>query len=275
MMHSPLISIITPTFNAGASIGSTVTSVREQVYGNVEHIIADGASTDNTHEILGNFKGETNHLRWFTEKDHGIYDAMNKAILLSNGEYLLFLGSGDRFFNDGVLDEIVRSGILRKKMIVYGNVKIVGDTGWARDGDIYNGPFSKKKLMRKNICHQAILYPRWMFERYGNYDVRYRINADWDLNLRFRSKHCFLYADKIITVFYGGGSSTGSTDEQFKQEYGEKLREYYGLAEREIKWLLRHSPWGDLICDSHSSGGVEKPTFLMRVWNQVQERRYQ
>lgn len=249
MNHLPKITVITPTLNAAAHIESNVQNVAEQSYQNIEHIIVDGISSDDTIQIVNTKLALFHHLRIIQEGDAGLYDAMNKGIRASKGDYLFFLGSDDRFHDKEVLKDLVINGLLKDNKVVYGNVKIVGDTGWAKDGDIYAGLFSRKKLMKHNICHQSIFYPREVFLKLGLYDTNYKINADWDLNWRCWAKDEFAYANRIISVFHAGGHSTGATDEAFKLDYLKKLKQYFNLTPEELHELGRTSPWGNLVMD--------------------------
>ncbi len=106
-MHSQLskISVITVCRNAAGTIGANIFSVYSQKYDNVEHIIIDGASTDGTVELLRGIQ-EQGNVRFISEADNGIYDAMNKGIKLADGEWVFFLGSDDIFFDDEVLTRI-------------------------------------------------------------------------------------------------------------------------------------------------------------------------
>jgi len=246
MVSSLTFSIITPTLNAAATIGEVLHSVSVQSYKRIEHIIVDGGSADSTSEIVSKYSSRLRHIRFLQEKDKGLYDALNKGIVASSGDYLLFLGSDDVFHDQEVLSDLVVRRVFDTNKVVYGNVLVVGNTGWAKDGDIYDGPFSKEKLMRKNICHQAIFYPRKVFSRLGFYNIRYVINADWDMNLRCWAEEGFSYVDRIIAVFNAEGCSTKAVDEAFKNDYLKQLKLYFNLTPEELIRLGKESAWGDL-----------------------------
>ncbi len=249
MVSSLTFSIITPTLNAAATIEKVLQSVSEQSYKRIEHIIVDGGSTDSTSEIVSRYSSRLRHIRFLQEKDRGIYDAMNRGILASSGDYLLFLGSDDVFHDQEVLTDLVVMHVFDTNKVVYGNVLVVGDTGWAKDGNLYDGPFSKEKLLRKNICHQAIFYPREIFSRLGFFNIRYVINADWDMNLRCWADEGFSYVDRIITTFNAGGRSTSVDDEAFKNDYLMQLKLYFNFTPEELIRLGKKSPWGNLNCN--------------------------
>lgn len=206
MNTEPFISIITPTLNSANSILFCLTSVEQQSYQNYEHIIIDGLSSDATIDIIHEYQTKHSNVFLVSEKDSGIYEAMNKGISLAKGNWLFFLGSDDRFFDDNVLLNIFNRCILRDKFIIYGNALINGDAGWARDGEIYDGEFNLQRLIKKNICHQTIFYNKSVFKS-NRYNVKYNVCADWDMNLRLWAKYQFYYINQIITVFNGGNSS--------------------------------------------------------------------
>ena len=136
--------------------------------------------------------------------DKGIYDAMNKGIEKARGRYVFFLGAGDILL-PGALQQISRHLPDRDDALVYGNVSM------GMNGSIYDGKFTKLKLCIRNICHQAIFYGRDVFKLVGNYNLKYRILADWAFNLK-----CFIdsristrFAPVNVANFEGSGVSGG------------------------------------------------------------------
>jgi glycosyltransferase involved in cell wall biosynthesis len=176
----------------------------------------DGLSNDKTLQIAEKY-GDS-RIRIYSEKDEGIYDAMNKGIRLAQGEWLYFLGSDDALFDNQVLGVIRQHIRNSRRKIVYGNVAIVGDSGWSEGGKVYDGRFDLKKLLQKNICHQAIFYHRSVFEKSGNYTIRYKLHADYDFNLNCFATYKFLYVDLLVAKFQGGGTSFSLTQED--EKYG-------------------------------------------------------
>jgi len=123
MNNFPFLSIITPTYNSADVLEACILSVAQQTYTNKEHLIIDNLSTDETLEIISKYSTVYPHLKVISEKDSGIYDAMNKAIERSSGEWLYFLGSDDTFFDNDVLSDIFGSDISAHNDIMYGNVQ--------------------------------------------------------------------------------------------------------------------------------------------------------
>ncbi len=222
----PKFSIITVTYNAEAFIEGTVQSVISQKFNSFEYIIIDGDSTDNTKVILGNYNKQIDH--FISEKDQGLYHAMNKGIRIANGEFLLFLNAGDRFLNDTVLNEI-DSAISPKTRIVsadFMNVKNYGD---------YNGRYIKTKActldnLRKDFaaCHQAIFIHRSVVVEY---DLNYKILADykWVVQASLKCKlESIVHLNKAIVYYLDGGLSARYA----KQNFLERIRLHQELFGR-------------------------------------------
>jgi len=186
----------------------------------------DGDSTDNTIEIISRFQDD--RLKLIVGKDNGVYDAMNKGISIINGDWLYFLGSDDRLKDEFVLEDINKYILKFKPKFLYGNVNVIGDTDWAKDGDIYDGEFSKMKIFQKNICHQAIFYHKQLFHRLGKFNINYKICADWDMNLRCFANFKPYYINRIVANFYGGNtSSSNNKDHVFGADIWKNILKYF------------------------------------------------
>jgi glycosyltransferase involved in cell wall biosynthesis len=218
VMNPPLISVITPTFNSGKKIATTIASVLSQRKGLYEYLVVDGASTDDT---VAHLRAQGPALHYVSEPDEGIYDAMNKGIRLSCGKFLYFLGAGDRLL-PGVL-ELVAAEIRKlddhrqtsRPTFLYGNVYS------SHDGTAYDGRFDRFKLFRRNICHQAIFYQRSVFERLGFYNTKYRSLSDWEFNIRCFSDRGVRkrYIPLRIADYEGGGESITTPDLAFYADF--------------------------------------------------------
>lgn len=242
-MNTPLISIITPTFNSAATIEKTILSVLNQDYKEIEHVFIDGLSSDSTPSIIQTYKNQYKHFCFVSEKDKGIYDAMNKGLDLCTGDWIYFMGAADEFYHEHVLLELVREGLFREEQIVYGNVIIRGETAWVEDNSVYDGPFTLEKLFRKNICHQSIFYPRSVMKQIGYYSDKYAITADWDYNVRCFAKYKFTFTDKIIAFFKGGGKSSEGGDYSFYEDLPEKVIEYFQIDPHDKSFYEPESPF--------------------------------
>lgn len=200
----PIFTIIIPTFNSANTLGTALASVINQSFKNFEVLIMDGLSTDNTTSIAQSFKDF--RIKIFSEKDKGIYDAMNKGIDKAKGEWLYFLGSDDEFANSLILEKINAYLKEKSKMdFLYGNVF------WGYSNSIYDGKFGLIKLFEpKNICHQAIFIRSATLISLGKFNLKYPVLADHDLNIKvFMSKtYNIKYVDDVIAKYSTEGIST-------------------------------------------------------------------
>jgi glycosyltransferase involved in cell wall biosynthesis len=228
-MSNPFFSIIIPTYNSAGTLAICLNRIACQTFKNFEVIVVDGASSDATLTIANKYRSQLPRLNIVSEVDRGIYDAMNKGAKMANGEWIYFLGSDDMLNNDSVLARTATS-IIKGYDVLYGNVKITGDTAWAKNGDIYDGEFDLPKLLQKNICHQATFYSRRCFEVKGpHFKIEYQLCSDWDFNLRCWAKKPFLYMDLLVADFCGGGATTvSSNDALFFNDFEENLLKYFG-----------------------------------------------
>jgi glycosyltransferase involved in cell wall biosynthesis len=225
---APFFSIVIPTYNSGKTLGRCLDSILGQRFLNFEIIVVDGLSSDQTIEVAK--KDNDPRVRVFTEKDHGVYDAMNKGIDLARGDWLLFLGSDDQLFDNLVLKDAHDRLIKTRAELVYGDIQMFGDATLAGDYGIYDGQFSLGKLFSKNICHQSIFYSKKIFPKVGYYDTTYSVCADWDLNLRCFARGKVQYYNRIIAAFSGGGISSLTENNFTPKERLRKIKEYFGYS---------------------------------------------
>jgi len=210
----PKISIINPNYNHGQSLEEAIRSVLLQGYPNLEYILIDGGSTDNSLEIIKKYEPWIGY--WVSEKDEGIYDAMNKGINIAKGEWLYFLGS----------DDILCSNILGKVFINKKNLSadiVYGDVILKNCKKRYLGKFNFEKLTKNNICHQAIFFRKKVFEKLGLYNNKYKILADWEFNFRWINDRGIKkrYCNEIIAIFNEQGISAKKTDSLFHKNFKE------------------------------------------------------
>ena len=209
-----MISIITATYNAEKTIENTLKSVLNQKFPNIEHIIIDGNSADNTINIVKKYQSKFNgRLKWISEPDKGIYDAMNKGISLASGDWIYFMGGDDVFYNDDILSDIFSYDNYIDFDVIYGSVKFL------TSGRIYDREFDPNKFCNTAICHQAIFYRKNVFEQFGYYNLEYKINADHVFNSFVYSSNItkWKYIDKVIAIFNDTGVSSNKCDKLLKQ----------------------------------------------------------
>jgi len=208
--HPPILSIITVVRNGVASIKTCIDSVAKYVGPDIEYIVIDGGSSDGTIDIIS--KHDNAITFWSSEPDEGIYDAMNKGLRQAHGQWVLFLGCDDEL---AVAPSQLITFLKSAQTIYYGNAY------WRHSGRTHDGPFSAVKLARTNICQQAILYPRSVFSKHP-FNLRYRLQSDWELNMRCFTDHeyRFEYLPLTISVYNDAtGASTLSRDLALEADY--------------------------------------------------------
>jgi glycosyltransferase involved in cell wall biosynthesis len=208
----PLISIITVVFNGEKYLEETIKSVINQTYDNVEYIIIDGGSTDGTLDIIKKYEDKIDY--WVSEKDRGIYDAMNKGIKLASGEWINFMNAGDGFYDNYVLDKLFTQNNLKDIGILYGNHAVKNENNSEIiqvDVKDYNG--------KRNIpfCHQS-LFVRTSLLKSNLFDLQFKIASDYDQFLRLKSKDIqTLHVPLIISIYLDGGISSISREKLIKE----------------------------------------------------------
>ena len=185
----PKFSVITVTYNAGKVLEDTIQSVVFQTYRNVEYIIVDGNSKDNTLEIVDKYRNRISQV--ISEPDKGLYDAMNKGIQLATGDYLCFLNAGDEFHDNETLQKIVHT-LKGKELpdVIYGETSIVDEEGHFLHMRRLSAPQTltwKSFKQGMLVCHQAFFAHRELAMKHP-YDLKYRFSADFDWCIRIMKK---------------------------------------------------------------------------------------
>ena len=205
-----ILSIITITYNNIAGLKRTVESVTRQQFHDWELIVVDGASNDGTLEWLAEFKrnNQAVNFHYVSEPDNGVYEAQNKGIRMTTGDYCFFLNAGDVFCDEHVLTQMFQDKPTAD--IVYGN-EIVVDADGRRVGyckGVENPTFLD--LYQSCMKHQATFIHKSLFDKYGMYDDSLRIVADWEWFLRIIAFHddvTLQYKNIDVTFFEAGGFS--------------------------------------------------------------------
>lgn len=223
-MATPVISIITVCYNAEREIKATLKSVKEQSFKNYEYIIIDGASKDNTLKVISQSGVEPTHL--VSERDKGIYDAMNKGLALAQGEYLMFLNAGDSLYSTNTLQKIADAS-KGSPDVIYGDTAIVdAERNYLRPRKL-RPPKTLTRNSFKNgmlVCHQAFLPKR---ELAMPYDMAYRFSADfdWCVKILSASKKC-TQIDGFIVNYLEEGVTTRNHIKSLKERFRIMCKHY-------------------------------------------------
>ena len=231
-----LFTVITVTYNAQHTLMRTVKSVQEQTYEYIEHIIVDGKSTDRTVELIKQLANEKT--RWISEKDKGIYDAMNKATQMAKGEYICYLNAGDAFYEKETVEKIIHAAQQNNNPdILYGETVVVDNEGEF----LYNRRLkAPKELNWKSfkqgmlVCHQAFIIKRALFEPY---DLTYRFSADVDWCIKLMKKsNSICNTQQTLIKYLNEGVTTNNRKASLKERY-QIMVKYYG----NISTFLHHA----------------------------------
>ncbi|MCO6496346.1 MAG: glycosyltransferase [Chitinophagaceae bacterium] len=244
-----LVTIITINLNNLEGLKQTMESVFKQSFSDYEYIIIDGGSTDGSREYIEQHVEKL--VYWVSEKDSGVYAAMNKGIRQSKGEFLMFLNSGDYFFNQKSMETLIARS--EGYDLVYGNILVKeDDKEWVKN---YPAELSFKYFLADTLPHPATLIRSSLLKKFGLFNEQLKIVSDWEfflysvcsLNAKYK------YVDETISVFpYNGLSSVASNQKLISEERRAVLSlryasflEDYKEAERDSNKLklLENSRW--------------------------------
>jgi glycosyltransferase involved in cell wall biosynthesis len=233
------ITVITINLNNAEGLRRTIDSVSKQRYAKIEYIIIDGGSTDGSLNVIKEYSDKIDY--WISEKDKGIYDAMNKAISISSGYYLNFLNSGDHYSNPLSLEMLINKSA--NEDIIYGNILVVEkDTYWIKK---YPLRLNFKYFKIDTLPHPASLIKKVLFEKYGLYDTNLQVVADWKFFILsiIKNKASYAYLDKEIAHFYFDGiSSNPKYKDLIQHERESTLIKYFPIRIRlmNLKYQIKN-----------------------------------
>lgn len=222
----PSVSIITVVFNAALTLRDSIDSVLSQNGIDLEYIIIDGGSTDGSVEIIKEYSDRLSY--WVSERDSGIYDAMNKGIAQATGGLVGIINSDD-WYAPGVLKTVYDQHLKNPNAVIHGDMMLAAESGTdlrclpAPDHPSVQGEFKKM-----TVNHPATFVPRHLYEKYSAFDLSYRLSADYELIIRLLSKGVpFVPLHEVTSYFRLGGQSGGvkTYKENFaiQRKYGRSL----------------------------------------------------
>lgn len=214
IMNKPKISIITVVWNNATTIKDAIDSVLGQTYENIEYIIIDGASTDGTVEIVKSYGDKISN--FVSEKDNGLYDAMNKGIGLATGDIVGILNSDDFYIDNQVIEKIVNEFEKSKVDSIFADLVFVKPENLDKVVRYYhsNKCMPEKFQYALYPAHPTFFVKRWVYDQFGVFKTDYKIGADFDLMARFLYTHKINYSyikEPIIKMRIGGVSTSFSS----------------------------------------------------------------
>jgi glycosyltransferase involved in cell wall biosynthesis len=230
----PVLSVITIVYNNVEDIGRTMLSVLNQSYPHIEYIIVDGGSTDGTIEVINKYKSRLS--KFISEKDEGIYDAMNKGLALAGGEYVLFMNSGDEIYDADTVKKVF--GTEAGADIYYGETEMYDNQGRSLGKRRHEAPdaFTWRSFRYgMSISHQAIYIRRSITEPF---DLNYHLSSDIDWIIRAAKK-----ADRIVNVrmyvakYLVGGMSKKRHRQSLKERFN-IFSKHYGFIPNVLNHLV-------------------------------------
>jgi len=220
----PKISIITVTYNSALTLLDTLKSVQAQDYQNIEHIIIDGASEDDTVKII---KSSPHISKWISEKDGGLYDAMNKGLQLATGDIIGILNSDDLYAHNGVLSKVAEKFMNNNIDALYGDLHYVN----ARNTKSVLRVWRSGRFKRSNFIlgwmppHPTFFVKKEVYKKAGLFNVSLKRSADYELMLRILVKHRYdaEYLKEVLVKMRTGGISNGSWGGRLKANLEDRM----------------------------------------------------
>jgi len=208
------VSIITATYNSAASITASLNSVFSQDYKDIECIIIDGASKDDTLPIIESYQRAYTNIKLVSEPDMGIYDALNKGIAIATGDLIGFVHSDDILASPHIISELVLALKKTQASGVYGDLQYVSKLDTSKVIRYWKSGVFSKFLLKKGWMppHPALFLKKEVYQKHGSFNLNYNIAADYDFMLRILKDNAleFIYLPKVIVKMRLGGASNKS-----------------------------------------------------------------
>lgn len=240
------ISIITATYNSADTVRDTFESVLGQTYKDIEYIVVDGLSKDNTIDIIKEYADKFGgKMRYISEKDRGLYDAMNKGVAMATGDVIGILNSDDFYTSKDVLEVIANNFKNSDVDAVYADIHFVNDDDLTKCVRYYSSGIFSRRLMRLGFmpAHPSFYCKREVYVKYGAFNTKYRIAADFDSLFRFiyikRIKIKYVKRD-FVTMRTGGVSTDGFRSRWLIMKEHSKVIKSYGLYANIFFFAIRY-----------------------------------
>lgn len=230
------VTLITATYNSQKYLEDCITSVIRQGYKDIEHIIVDGKSSDNTVEIIKKYQS---HIAWWvSETDRGMYDAINKGMKMATGDIIGILNSDDMLDGDDVIETIVKAFEEKNVVSIYGDLEYVDPEDTNKIYRIWKGKPYKRSLFRSGWmpAHPTFYFRRELLKKYGGYENHYFSAADYEFMARYLYKYKIsaYYLPKLIVKMRRGGQSNSSLRKRLRAN----RRDYLAMKKNNIPFAF-------------------------------------
>lgn len=239
------ISIITATYNSCTTVRDTIESVLKQSYQDYEYIVIDGSSKDCTIDVIKEYVNQFNgRLRWVSEPDKGIYDAMNKGIEMATGDVVGILNSDDFFTSNDVLVRVAKEFDKDSTLeAIYGDIHFVKDEDLTKCTRYYSSSYFRPWLLRFGFmpAHPSFYARKEVYQKYGLYDLQFRTSSDFEMMVRLFGKNKIKakYIQKDFVTMRAGGESTAGVDAKKKvnRDIAASLKKHDIYSNQAFQWV--------------------------------------
>jgi glycosyltransferase involved in cell wall biosynthesis len=235
------ISVITINYNNKSGLEKTLLSVCSQTNKNFEYIVIDGGSTDGSENLLEEYKNKISYS--ISENDNGIYHAMNKGIKVATGDFLVFMNSGDTFYNETIIDTIANE-LKNTDVIVYGDVLVKNELTGYQNIQIHPEKLTFKYFYQQTICQQACIIKKSLFDTIFYFNENHKIVSDWAFLIVaiFINKVSVRKIPYVLAIFDCSGISSNQNMRIIASKEREEVLDcYFPLFKDDYKTLLSHS----------------------------------
>lgn len=235
--QQPPITVVTVVYNAVDNIQGCIESVLDQKIEGLEYIVIDGGSVDGTLDVIRRY--EHRIARVVSERDRGLYDAMNKGLRLATGRFIHFLNSDDRYASSDVLSSVLPQ--LDPEAMCYGQMQYIDEGASPR---LLGQPFKWEKELRASTVPQPVMFVApALYRQVGDFDTTLRIAADYDMVLRLTRRFPAKYILVPVTKMYSGGLSYRRPDLTFSEAMKVSRRHGLGHFEAKLIYMIRWTKW--------------------------------
>lgn len=239
------ISVVTVSYNSEKTIANTIHSVLTQQYNAYEYIIVDGASKDGTVNVIKEYEVKfEGRMKWISEPDKGLYDAMNKGIEMATGDVVGILNSDDFFTSNNVLERVAKEFEVNPTLdAIYGDIHFVKDEDLTKCTRYYSSSYFRPCLLRFGFmpAHPSFYVRKEVYQKYGLYDLQFRTSSDFEMMVRLFGKNKInaKYISMDFVTMRTGGESTAGLEAKKKvnRDIASSLKKHGIFTCQVFQWM--------------------------------------